>query len=73
MGLLPAHQVDVAHGTAHVRRERGRPDETGGAIAQEVGHRDGREVVCRRKMFQPMGLAPKIDMQNKIHTSYLGD
>ena len=47
--LAAAHQVDVAHRPPRVARQRRRPDQAGGAVAEQVDGHDAHEVVDARE------------------------
>jgi len=48
MRLLAAHKVDVANGLTGIASQRRRPDETGGAVAQEIEDCDGGLAIHAR-------------------------
>ena len=60
MGLLPAHQVDVAQLPALVLRQRRGPDQAGGAVAEQVGRDDRGEIVDGRELAEPARVAPPV-------------
>ncbi len=60
MRLLPAHQIDVAHRPPRIARQRRRPDQAGGAVAEQVGGDDGDEVVHAREDAQELRRAPAV-------------
>ena len=45
MGLLPAHQVEVAQRTARVAGQRRRPDQTRGAVAEQIERLHAGDVI----------------------------
>ena len=60
MRLGPAHQVDVAQRPARIGRQRRRPDQAGGAVAQQVGRHDRGDVVDARELGQTARFAQPV-------------
>ena len=60
MRLLPAHEVYVAHRPLGMAGQRRRPDQAGGAVAQQIHDLDRRDVVERRKRRQALAGGPAV-------------
>ena len=57
---LPAHQVHITHRPARVIGQRRRPDQAGGAVAEQVGGHDADQVVNPREDTQDLRHAPTV-------------
>ena len=60
MWLLPAHQIHVAHLPRRIAWQGRRPDEAGGAVAEQISGGDGDVVVHTRKDAQGLRRAPTV-------------
>ena len=60
MRLLAAHQIDVAHRPARIARQRGRPDQAGGAVAEQIERGGRRHTLHGWEMAQDALRAPGI-------------
>ena len=60
MGLLPAHQIDVAHWPTRIAGQRRRPDQASRAVAEQVDGGGGRDALHCRDMVEGMLGAPSI-------------
>ncbi len=60
VGLLVAHEVDVAHWPAGVAGQGRRPDQAGRAVAQQVGGDDVGQVAGGREDVERLRFAPAI-------------
>ena len=60
VGLLAAHQVNIAHRPARVAWQRGRPGQAGGAVSEQVKSGGRRDAVHGGELAQNAPIAPGV-------------